>query len=1401
MRGYQMKEYYVGLDLGTNSVGWAVTDEKYNVLKFRGHRMWGSRLFEEGKTAEDRRTHRAARRRLQRRKNRLNILKELFADEINKVDSTFFRRLDESKYYLEDKTVKAKNILFNDEKYTDKDFYKKYPTIYHLRKALMEHPADDIRELYIAVHSILKRRGNFLQEGQDIQAGDGLESVFVRFMDTLSVIDMFVPDKESQEQIKEVLLDKHRTISDKNKEVSTIWEKSIDKENGTESKKQKKELANKIKLLVKLILGQKTDLLKLFQVDQVSSEDLDSEIKTIEFSKINFEEKEEAYHKIWSQYMDLLRQAKTVYDAILLKRILTNPKGLSWSKIDAYEDHARHLRLLKSILKTDAFKVADNKEPAYKNMFVVSDKNICNYVRYIGGNRQVGACTKDGFYKYVEEVLTAKGKEETADIQKVLTAIKDGSFMPLLRTSDNGVIPYQLNYNELKRILEKAAEKYDFLNKVDDGVSVADKILQLMKFRIPYYVGPLNTYHARKGKSTSHGFAWAVRKAAGPVYPWNFDEKIDKAKSAEAFIKNMTSICTYIVGEDVLPRQSINYSRFALYNELNSVKYDGQPLPYAIKEKLINEIFLQDGHKRVSKKFIAQFLKANGQADGKGEVTGIDDFIKSDLKSERDMHRILGSAYNLNMAEHIILWVTLFGDAKEILTNKIQEHYKLTEEQINKIKKLHYRDWGRISQKFLSIKGFPKDEQKDEPERTVLEALHCTNHVIMELLSSHYTYMEAIESYNASIMRSDGEGRWTYDLVEDLYVSPAVKRTVWQTLKIIKEIKKIQGEAPKKVFVEVPRTNRSEKKKKDSRQKQLIELYKNVKTEYSGWVEQIKKTELGEFKSKKLYLYYLQQGKCMYSGNEIDINELFTKAYDIDHIYPRSLTKDNSFDNLVLVEAKYNRDKGDAYPIKQEIQKNMKGLWHTLRQQGFMSERKFERLVRDEPLSAEELADFINRQIVETSQSTKAIMTLLKQVLPESAIVYVKAENVSDFRHDQERTALADEAKDDKGETTERHYEFLKVRDLNNHHHAKDAYLNIVVGNVYHEKFINNPITYIKEQKNKRRPYSLNHLFDREIIVRGKSIWNPQRDIPVVRKMMQNNDVRVTRKLEEQKGSLYNLTLNKAKIVDKNVTAYFPQKGKGDPVHNSRKYGGYENIKNSYFSIVRYETEKEQIIRLIPIPIYISNKNDKKQLAEYINCYVQGVEKHKILMPATVIYPKVLINTLLQIDGYLCYSGGKSNERYYIDPAISLLLDGRAVNLYKKMEKVTADMDDSTCEKLGVSREDSQAFFELLLLKLQSPIFKKNKDLVKKLTAITEINQKNGQTIKDRIMQADIAKQVGFYQDFIAFIVGSKTRFPKAKEFIALSRATKPLNMSKCSQFNIITQSITGLYEQSISII
>ena len=54
----KVAEYNIGLDIGTNSVGWAVTDLENNILKHGNKNMWGARLFDEGQTAAD--TGRAA---------------------------------------------------------------------------------------------------------------------------------------------------------------------------------------------------------------------------------------------------------------------------------------------------------------------------------------------------------------------------------------------------------------------------------------------------------------------------------------------------------------------------------------------------------------------------------------------------------------------------------------------------------------------------------------------------------------------------------------------------------------------------------------------------------------------------------------------------------------------------------------------------------------------------------------------------------------------------------------------------------------------------------------------------------------------------------------------------------------------------------------------------------------------------------------------------------------------------------------------------------------------------------------------------------------------------------------------------------------------------------------------
>ena len=45
-----MKDYYVGLDIGTSSIGWSIMDENYHLLKKKHKKTMGVTLFKEGQT-------------------------------------------------------------------------------------------------------------------------------------------------------------------------------------------------------------------------------------------------------------------------------------------------------------------------------------------------------------------------------------------------------------------------------------------------------------------------------------------------------------------------------------------------------------------------------------------------------------------------------------------------------------------------------------------------------------------------------------------------------------------------------------------------------------------------------------------------------------------------------------------------------------------------------------------------------------------------------------------------------------------------------------------------------------------------------------------------------------------------------------------------------------------------------------------------------------------------------------------------------------------------------------------------------------------------------------------------------------------------------------------------------
>ena len=65
---------------------------------------------------------RSARRRLDRRQERIQLLQEIFANEIAKVDERFFIRLLESGLWRAD--AEDRYVFFNDKEYTDVQYMR-----------------------------------------------------------------------------------------------------------------------------------------------------------------------------------------------------------------------------------------------------------------------------------------------------------------------------------------------------------------------------------------------------------------------------------------------------------------------------------------------------------------------------------------------------------------------------------------------------------------------------------------------------------------------------------------------------------------------------------------------------------------------------------------------------------------------------------------------------------------------------------------------------------------------------------------------------------------------------------------------------------------------------------------------------------------------------------------------------------------------------------------------------------------------------------------------------------------------------------------------------------------------------------------------------------------------------
>lgn len=1184
MKNRENIKYYIGVDIGTNSVGWAVIDENGNLLKKGKHHLWGSRLFDQAQTAQNRRNYRSSRRRYNKRRQRIGLLRLIMSDMVLEVDPSFFIRLEKTTFLdKEDKKAILKDNykmnynLFCDEDYNDKKYFKDYPTIYHLRKKLCESDEKaDPRLIYLALHHIVKYRGNFLYEGQELHLEPSNKEEDLKILFNMLSKNNDTTYDISDEQIQFIL----KIVVENISKTAKVDECMSHLKLNSEDKKIVKEF-------MRGLVGNKFNVSKLYMHEDLQFDDEDLKLQ---FSDKSYEEKIMEYENVLEEKMEFIDLMQQFYSWIELSKIVGSDSqhaSISGAMVNIYESHREDLRTLKEVM----LKIGKKE---YDEMFKPTSKNVVNYYNYVNPVACSGDKT-DGFYKYVKKAIE---KSDDSRKDEILQKIANETYMLKQTSKNNAYIPYQMQKDELIKILDHQEKYYPVLKEN------RDKIISILEFRIPYYYGPLDG---------NKQFGWLIKKKGKEnerILPWNHQEIVDVQETAAQFIKKLTNYCTYLPIEKVMPQKSLTCSMYEVLSEVNKIRIDGKLLSIDTKNRLIEDLFFK--RKTVKEKDLINWLKQNQLTVG--EITGYqkEKAFSSSLAPWIDFKEIFDEINdsNYDLIEKIIEDMTIFNEGS-ILKERLKKAYNLDQNKVKKIMKLKYSGWSRLSKKLIN--GIRADN-KFGSSVSILDVMKESHMTLMEIINDQdLGFKQIIEKENFK----NETGSFEYEDIENLAGSPALKRGIWQTLQVIEEIKNYMGHEPKNIYIEFAREEQ-EKVRTTTRVKKLKSIYNDIKNQldvhgkevYSNLNKQDEKSSI----EKRLYLYYTQLGKCMYSGESLDIDKL--SDYEIDHIFPRTLTSDDSLDNLVLVKKKENQRKLDDLVLPLEIRNKMEVFWKKLYDNGLITQTKYYRLMRDE-FRRDQIDKFINRQLVETRQIIKHVANIIENHYEDTKVFTVRANLSHEFREK---------------------YGIYKNRNVNDFHHAHDAYIACIIGRYIQIRFPGLEAKYVYGQymqnvkKTKNNIDKENHGFiinsmkyeciDEDT---GEVIWNPERILDYI-KCFNYRDVYITKKLDTNNRELFNVTILPN---DKNS-----EKGKTKatiPVNklrsNVRKYGGFSGLQSD---IVAIEGKKGKKIdrRLINLPIllrYVSIEDQCK--------YIMENNKYSDIK----IIKKIKKNQLIEIDGGLYY--------------------------------------------------------------------------------------------------------------------------------------------------------------------
>lgn len=1294
-----------------------------------------------------------------------------------KVDSEFFARLRYFNLWPDDRPGNIAPYhwpFFNGTDFNEVAYYKAFPTIYHLRVWLMEtEEKADLRLIYLAFHNIVKTRGNFLYQdnpglsARNASMKDAVSSFCEAFEDWAE--DKDIECSPNADELQNCLENTATTRREKQEKAKGLF---------GFSKEGEKTIG---KVLSQAFVGYKADFKHLFPDETESSN----------FALSNDEAVEKYREGIPEEGLALFEAIQGVYSAFILSGILGDASGepidsgslrgvtgrtISYCKVREYVKYGEDLKLLKDLVKEYAPESYDEffRGPFFERTHQYNPGEAKGYTLY-NAKRGNGY---EGFKKDVVKLFEDTPAKDDPRYVSMMAGFEEERFLRRLKTSDNGSIPYQLHLEEMNAIIENQGTYYPFL------LQEKEKIESLVSFRIPYYVGPLTQKNAAKDKEGENRFAWSERlpgKENETIYPWNWDSIIDKNASVQKFIGRMTSDCTYLLNEPVLPKCSLLYEEFCVLNELNGARWtqDGDDLrrfDFADREGIIEDLF-KNG--TVTYKKVADWMREHrGHTHvtvqgGQGE-TKFESRLSSYIFFCKDVFHVeelLESDYP--MIEQIILWSTLFED-RSILKEELERAYgdRLSPEQIKTICRKRFTGWGKLSRKLLvGIKA-----TTDDGLRSIMDVLRegCPNYdqrsrtmVFMEILRDDDLEFESlIARENEKVIKGEGPLN-----VDELPGSPSVRRTVNQATRIVEEIARIAGKAPANIFIEV--TREEDANKKGKRTKRRFDTLKNavevLKSEAPGLFDasdllaELKQKGFSALDDERLVLYFMQGGKSLYSGKPLDINRL--SDYQVDHIIPQSYVKDDSFENKALVLSSENQAKSDDLLIPREVRHRMRPYWDALHHAKLIGDKKYRNLLCDR-LSDRQVKGFIARQLVETSQIVKLSSMMLESRFPDTRILPVKA-------------ALSSELRRAKG--------YAKCREINDFHHAHDALLASEIGRfilIRHSKMYDNPIAYahvvkkfvraqVKEAKKSGYvPGTAGFIvssfmrsgFDKETgEIFGNDVWDADFECERIRRFLNYKQVFISRMPEETSGAFWDATIYSPRVK----VGSLPVKEHLD----SSRYGSYSSEQFAYFYLYEALGKKNGKRQFVfsTVPVRIAQTLKENLLDEYAKEDAESRGLEFVRVARSKIYKYQLV----EIEGDRLYITGLKSARNARQLAFDL--------------KTSAIVRDLLAGEPSVSGTDAANVFEEVATRLEK-------------TCGRLSSQLNLEGYRDSFKDADEAERAVVMKSLLS-LINAHDRIANLLPIgggKSVGRMQPTYSKLVCSKEGIVfvDQSVTGMFEK-----